>query len=115
MKIINSYFNEDFIRIGAQVRGIKSGTINNFYINELFNSYEAKDIEKMMYRFIYPHKDEFKNSQVISPVFGVKRDVIYKKEYNELGETIDIKELDMEIKKTEEFLKQLKRLKDKLD
>ena len=28
----NSYFNEDFIRIGAQVRGIKSGTINNFYI-----------------------------------------------------------------------------------
>ena len=26
-----------------------------------------------------------------------------------------IKELDMEIKKTEEFLKQLKRLKDKLD
>ena len=32
----NGYFNEDFIRIGAQVRGIKSGTINNFYINELF-------------------------------------------------------------------------------
>ena len=59
--------------------------------------------------------EKFKNSQVISPVFGVKRDVIYKKEYNELGETIDIKELDMEIKKTEEFLKQLKRLKDKLD
>ena len=68
----NSYFSEDFIRIGAQVRGIKSGTINNFYINELFNSYEAEDIEKMMYRFIYPHKDEFKNSQV-------------KKVFNETG------------------------------
>lgn len=58
---------------------------------------------------------KFKNSDVISPIFGVKRDVIIKKEYNELGETIDIKELDLEIKKTEEFLKELKKLKNKLD
>lgn len=58
---------------------------------------------------------KFKPSEVISPVFGVKREVVYQKEYNELGETINIKELDVEIKKTEEFLKELKKLKNKLD
>lgn len=58
---------------------------------------------------------KFKNSEVISPVYGIKRDVVYQKEYNELGETINIKELDVEIAKTEEFLNQLKNLKDKLD
>ena len=68
-----------------------------------------------MIYYVNSESKKFKNSEVISPVFGIKRDVIYKKEYNELGETINIKELDMEIKKTEEFLKELKKLKSKLD
>lgn len=63
----------------------------------------------------YEEPKKFKSSDVISPVFGVKREVVYKKEYNELGETINIKELEVEIKKTEDFLKELKKLKDKLD
>ncbi len=71
---------------------------NNIFLNE-----PAEETKK------------FKSSDVISPVFGVKRDIIYKKEYNELGETINIKELEVEIKKTEDFLKELKKLKDKLD
>lgn len=73
-----------------------------------------EDKEEMVY-YTNSESKKFKNSDVISPVFGIKRDVIYKKEYNELGETIDIKELDLEIKKTEEFLKELKKLKDRLD
>ena len=70
--------------------------------------------EEMVY-YVNSESKKFKNSEVISPVFGIKRDVIYKKEYNELGETINIKALDMEIKRTEEFLKELKKLKSKLD
>lgn len=73
-----------------------------------------KEKEEMVY-YVNSESKKFKNSEVISPVFGIKRDVIYKKEYNELGETINIKELDMEIKRTEEFLKELKKLKSKLD
>lgn len=73
-----------------------------------------EDKEEMVY-YTNSESKKFKNSDVISPVFGIKRDVIYKKEYNELGETIDIKALDLEIKKTEEFLKELKKLKDRLD
>jgi len=68
-----------------------------------------------MVYYVNSESKKFKNSEVFSPVFGIKRDVIYKKEYNELGETINIKELDMEIKRTEEFLKELKKLKSKLD
>ena len=75
---------------------------------------QPKEKEEMVY-YVNSESKKFKNSEVISPVFGIKRDVIYKKEYNELGETINIKELDMEIKRTEEFLKELKKLKSKLD
>lgn len=74
------------------------------------NNYDQK------IRQVYSNTDDkFKPSDVISPVFGVKREVVYQKEYNEFGETINIKELEVEIKKTEEFLKELKKLKNKLD
>lgn len=91
-------------------------TIDELYSmsNEETEEEKQKKEEKMVY-YVNSESKKFKNSEVISPVFGVKRDVIYKKEYNELGETINIKELDMEIKKTEEFLKELKKLKSKLD
>ncbi|MDD5979852.1 MAG: hypothetical protein PUC23_01915, partial [bacterium] len=80
---------------------------------EVLSEKQTKEDEMVYY--VNSESKKFKNSEVISPVFGIKRDVIYKKEYNELGETINIKELDMEIKKTEEFLKELKKLKSKLD
>lgn len=75
---------------------------------------ELNDLDSNIYEE-KSSKDKFKPSDVISPVFGVKREVVYEKEYNELGETINIKELEVEIKKTEEFLKELKKLKNKLD
>ena len=61
---------------------------------------------------------KFKNSAVISPVFGiysgeVKQDNVSNKKSN-LND-INSYALESEIKKTEEFLKELRKLKDKLD
>lgn len=65
---------------------------------------------------------KFKNSEVISPVFGVysgKSKPIEKKEpieiLEELDDAVGMKDLEAEIEKTEEFLSELKRLKNKLD
>ncbi len=104
----------DKLDVSKDEKSYKINAIDEDSVIDSFKDSSKDDDEKMVY-YVNSESKKFKNSQVISPVFGVKRDVIYKKEYNELGETIDIKELDMEIKKTEEFLKQLKRLKDKLD
>lgn len=59
---------------------------------------------------------KFKNSLVISPVFGVYKN-INKTKYatDDLEKTVDLEDLEVEIKKTEEFLKELKKLKNKLD
>ena len=80
----------------------------------IYNDLDVKDENEKQVNYIN-NRDSFKPSDVISPVFGVKREIVYQKEYNELGETINIKELEVEIKKTEEFLKELKKLKNKLD
>ncbi len=104
----------DKLDVSKDEKSYKINAIDEDSVIDSFKDSSKDDDDKMVY-YVNSESKKFKNSQVISPVFGVKRDVIYKKEYNELGETIDIKELDMEIKKTEEFLKQLKRLKDKLD
>ena len=104
----------DKLDVSKDEKSYKINAIDENSVIDSFKDSSKDDDDKMVY-YVNSESKKFKNSQVISPVFGVKRDVIYKKEYNELGETIDIKELDMEIKKTEEFLKQLKRLKDKLD
>ncbi len=93
----------------------KESEIDEKIKEEKETSSKKQTKEDEMIYYVNNESKKFKNSEVISPVFGIKRDVIYKKEYNELGETINIKELDMEIKKTEEFLKELKKLKSKLD
>lgn len=59
---------------------------------------------------------KFKNSEVISPVFGVysgklKPTTVLK----EIDKTIDQKDLEDEIQRTEDFLSELKKLKNKLD
>jgi len=68
---------------------------------------------------------KFKNSEVISPVFGfyngkVKQDQKEtpkpaKEVFEELDTAANMKDLESEIEKTEEFLSELKRLKNKLD
>lgn len=64
---------------------------------------------------------KFKNSEVISPVFGfyngkVKQEQKPAKEvFDELDKAVGMRDLEAEIEKTEEFLTELKRLKNKLD
>ena len=64
---------------------------------------------------------KFKNSEVISPVFGfysgkTKQEEIKSKElFEEIDKNIGTKDLEDEIQRTEDFLSELKRLKNKLD
>ncbi len=60
---------------------------------------------------------KFKNSALISPVFGIYSSAPKKVKQSEeyLERTMDLEDLELEIKKTEEFLHELKKLKNKLD
>lgn len=64
---------------------------------------------------------KFKNSEVISPVFGfysgkTKQEQVKPKEvFEELDKAVEMKDLEEEIQRTEDFLSELKRLKNKLD
>lgn len=66
--------------------------------------------------FIDEEPKRFKNSEVISPVFGVYKNVVKTKYTDEeLEKTVNLEDLEVEIRKTEDFLKELKKLKNKLD
>ena len=56
---------------------------------------------------------KFKNSPIISPIYGIEKD--NKENDMELENTADYDKLDAEIKKTNEFLMTLKELQKKLD
>ena len=56
----------------------------------------------------------FKNSPIISPIFGIERDEISNNDI-ELENTANYDKLDEEIKKTNEFLMTLRELQSKLD
>ena len=63
----------------------------------------------------YREEKKFRNSAIISPVFGVYGQSPRKKQSEEeLEKTVDLEELEEEIRKTEEFLRELKKLKSKL-
>ncbi len=63
------------------------------------------------------YKDtNFKNSELISPVYGIlekKKEEIYTKE--DFEKAVEPEELETEIKRTEDFLKELHRLKSRLN
>jgi len=61
-----------------------------------------------------PSSKKFKTSPVISPVFGISRQQVSDKKI-EIENTANYEKLDEEIKKTNEFLKQLKELQKNLD
>ena len=109
-------------------------------IEELYkkhNDEENKDFDNPEFIFdenkvTYEEGKRFKNSDVISPVFGiyenksklnmpvkqeepVEIEEVEAQENNNLDRTIDLEDLEQEIRKTEEFLKELKSLKNKLD
>lgn len=65
-----------------------------------------------------PYQEQFKNSPVISPVFGITKnsdDLYSSKTELELENTANYAKLDEEIRKTNEFLATLKELQNKLD
>lgn len=67
--------------------------------------------------FVEPEEEvkKFKNSDVISPVFGIYNKNIVKEQKKDLNKEVEMQDLEIEIRKTEEFLKELKKLKNKLD
>lgn len=60
---------------------------------------------------------KFRNSEVISPVFGIykQEEIPFRKVSTIKPKSKDIEDIENEIKKTEEFLEELKKLKNKLD
>ncbi len=59
---------------------------------------------------------KFKNSEVISPVFGIYSGKVKQKDVlKEIDKDIKPKDLEDEIQRTEDFLTELKKLKNKLD
>ena len=85
-------------------------------IEELYEKYEKQE-EKIDNPIFEEGEDtkRFRNSDVISPVFGVYKseEKIYKQR-KEKAIKDGPKELEEEIRKTEEFLEQLRKLKSKL-
>ena len=72
--------------------------------------------EESIFNKVQELKEEpkrFKNSSVISPVFGIKSDNEYKK--IETYKNTNVKNIEDEIKKTEEFLSELKKLKERIE
>lgn len=77
---------------------------------------ETKEIEQPIQRQIKEEK-KFRNSEVISPVFGIykQEEIPFRKVSTTKPKSKDIEDIENEIKKTEQFLEELKKLKDKLD
>jgi len=91
-------------------------------IEELYQSHlkeqetdEETTLENPIFVDTMEDVKKFKNSDVISPVYGIKKEQerLFTKETFE--DTMDLQDLELEIKKTEEFLKELKKLKNKLN
>ncbi len=91
-------------------------TIDELYERHEESQYEKpEDLENPIFTDTLKEINKFKKSEVISPVFG-----IYKKNYDNYSvekyyNTMDLKDIELEIRKTEEFLEELKKIRDKLD
>lgn len=69
--------------------------------------------EKAVKTEVEPEVKKFKNSPIISPIFGIEKQEVTND--LELENTANYEKLDAEIKKTNEFLMTLKELQSKLD
>ena len=91
-------------------------TIEELYILHEQEQEGSKDeLENPIFAETVEQVGKFKKSEVISPVYGV-----YNKNYTNYSvdkfyNTMDLKDIENEIKKTEEFLEQLKEIKNKLN
>ena len=96
--------------------GTEPITLEELYKKHLENQESESENKLDNPIFIDEEPKKFKNSEVISPVFGVYKNVV-KTKYSdeELEKTVNLDDLEAEIRKTEEFLKELKKLKNRLD
>lgn len=90
-------------------------TIDELYKKHVEEQEELETLDNPIFEDELPKK--FKNSEVISPVFGVYKRVDEPKTYvnHNYEQKMSKREIDNEIKKTEDFLTELRSLKNKLD
>ena len=84
---------------------------------DIINNIDAINEKEKVSNPVFEEEKKFKNSDVISPVFGVysgkekpQNDVL-----KEINKNVEQADLEDEIQRTEDFLRELKRLKNKLD
>ncbi len=83
--------------------------------NPIFEEQEDKEKKEIKKEKVEEEPKKFKNSEIISPVFGIYNAKKSKQNDDYLEKTMDLEDLELEIKKTEEFLNELKELKEKLN
>lgn len=91
-------------------------TLDELYRKNIDDLIEKQEEKINSFNKVQELKEEpkkFKNSSVISPVFGIKSDNEYKK--LEAYKSSNVKNIEDEIKKTEEFLSELKKLKERIE
>ena len=91
-------------------------TLDELYKKNIDDLIEKQEEKINNFNKVQELKEEpkrFKNSSVISPVFGIKSDNEYKK--IETYKNTNVKNIEDEIKKTKEFLSELKKLKERIE
>lgn len=91
-------------------------TLDELYKKNIDDLIEKQEEKINNFNKVQELKEEpkrFKNSSVISPVFGIKSDNEYKK--IETYKNTNVRNIEDEIKKTEEFLSELKKLKERIE
>ena len=122
---MTQYVDEKTMPISIQELEIQSGNTaasfdEPFLIENVISDEEKREVEqealkekpKMRMDDFKTIGSKFKNSPIISPVFGIERD---KKNDLELENTANFEKFDQEIKKTNEFMVTLQELQNKLD
>lgn len=90
---------------------------SSFEISTVVGEEEPEKVVLDDFSNVLPSKDvkRFKNSPIISPVYGIEKQDVEVNDILELENTANYEKLDQEIKKTNEFLMTLKELQSKLD
>lgn len=121
---LTQYVDESTMPISLQELAIQSGNVAKdydepFLIENVISKEEKAEVEREVKKADSKlHLDDFnsvgpkfKNSPIISPVFGIEK----KDSELELENTANYEKFDQEIKKTNEFLMTLQELQHKLD
>jgi len=96
-----------------QDEGNEPISIDDLYRRENIKKEEIKPVIEEIKVEKKVEEKKFKNSEVLSPVFGVTKE--HKDLVNDVRHSEVMKAVDLEIAKTEKFLKELKELREKLN